>query len=266
MARARRRADLSVSLFPFLSVLACVIGALTLLITASAIGQVATDTVDLEHYQKLERGIARDQEALAQLSAIADELARLDADILLSRDEKRSMVQEKRRARAQLQVRAPLREETRVASIELRRLEEQFQALDSEVRGRRRELEQARAAHSESSILIQPTGSGYGMDPHFAECGGEGLILFEGAERRPTQVSANSVTTSALFRRFLRRVRGREAATLVFLIRPGGVHVCADARRMAREMRITYGEIPVPGQGSFDFSSVDAGIQEQKRR
>ena len=266
MARARRHAQTSVSLFPFLSVLACVIGALTLLITASAIGQVATDTVDLEHYQKLKRGIARDREQLAALRTVSEELATLDADILRNREQKRRMREAKDRARKQLQASAPLREEVRVASIEVQRLEEQFDAVDAEVQGRRRELENARAVRAQSSILIQPTGSGYGMDPHFAECRGEGLVLYEGSERRPADVSASNVGTSALFRRFLRRVRGREAATLVFLIRPGGVHVCADARRMVREMRIAYGEIPVPGEGVFDFSSVDAGIREQRER
>lgn len=266
MARARRRAQTSVSLFPFLSVLACVIGALTLLITAAAIGQVATDTVDLEHYQKLERSITRDREQLATLSTLSEELATLDADILLGRDEKRGMSEAWRRALDQLQASAPLREEVRVASLALQGLKEQLRGLDAEVRARRRELERARAARAETSILIQPTGSGYGMDPHFAECRGEGLVLYEGSERRPAEVNASNVSTSALFRRFLRRVRGREAATLVFLIRPGGVHVCADARRMAGEMRIAYGEIPVPGEGAFDFSSVDAGIREQQGR
>ena len=238
------------------------IGALTLLITASAIGQVATDTVDLEHYQKLERSNARDREQLAALSALSEELAALDADIVRGRDAERKMSEASRRARKQLQDSAPLREEVRIASLELQRLEAQVVELDAELLERRRELERTRAERGESSILIQPTGSGYGMDPHFAECRREGLVLYEGPERRPAEVSALNVTTSALLRRFLRRVVGREAATLVFLIRPGGVHVCADARRMAREMRIPSGEIPVPGEGAFDFSSVDAGIEK----
>jgi len=266
VARARRRAQISVSLFPFLSILACVIGALTLLITASAIGQVATDTIDLEHYEKLERNIARDREQLAKLSALSEELATLDADILRSRDEKQRMRGEKDRARKQLQRSAPLREELRIASLELESLEAQLQRVDAEVLARTLELESTGASLVDSPIVIQPTGSGYGLDPHFTECRAEGLVLYEGAERRPTEVNAKNVTTSAHLRRFLRRVRGRPAATLVFLIRPGGVHVCTDARRMAREMRITSGEIPVPGEGAFDFSSVDANIREQRTR
>ena len=40
MGRRKKRGDPSVTLFPFLSVLACVIGVLTLMITALAIGQM----------------------------------------------------------------------------------------------------------------------------------------------------------------------------------------------------------------------------------
>ena len=47
MARGPSR-DLGSSLFPFLSVLACVIGTLSLLIASLAIGQVAEDLLDSE--------------------------------------------------------------------------------------------------------------------------------------------------------------------------------------------------------------------------
>ena len=40
MVRRRRSAEETVSLFPFLSILACVIGVLTLMITAMALGQM----------------------------------------------------------------------------------------------------------------------------------------------------------------------------------------------------------------------------------
>ena len=43
MATRRARGELAVSLFPFLSILACVIGTLTLLFAALAVNQVAED-------------------------------------------------------------------------------------------------------------------------------------------------------------------------------------------------------------------------------
>ena len=58
MARPRRRSRTTPSLFPFLSVIACIIGALTLILAASAVGQMATGTIDLERYERLEEEIA----------------------------------------------------------------------------------------------------------------------------------------------------------------------------------------------------------------
>ena len=49
MASRRTKRDFASSLFPFLSVLACVIGTLTLLIAALALGQVAEDLLDAEN-------------------------------------------------------------------------------------------------------------------------------------------------------------------------------------------------------------------------
>ena len=45
MGRRRKSDAESVSLFPFLSILACVIGVLTLMITALALGQMDTEEV-----------------------------------------------------------------------------------------------------------------------------------------------------------------------------------------------------------------------------
>ena len=45
MGRRRDREDTDVSLFPFLSILACIIGVLTLLISTLALSQMDSDVV-----------------------------------------------------------------------------------------------------------------------------------------------------------------------------------------------------------------------------
>ena len=71
MARRRRKKGVSVSLFPFLSILACVIGTLTLMITALALGQMDTDEMASElRLDYLKRQIAklqRENDLLARL-------------------------------------------------------------------------------------------------------------------------------------------------------------------------------------------------------
>jgi Na+-transporting methylmalonyl-CoA/oxaloacetate decarboxylase gamma subunit len=54
----KKKADLQISLFPFLSILACVIGILTLMITAIVIAQIDPEAVN----EKIETALEEDDE------------------------------------------------------------------------------------------------------------------------------------------------------------------------------------------------------------
>ena len=54
----KKKADLEISLFPFLSILACVIGILTLMITAIVIAQIDPEAVN----EKIETALEDDEE------------------------------------------------------------------------------------------------------------------------------------------------------------------------------------------------------------
>jgi len=54
----KKKADLQISLFPFLSILACVIGILTLMITAIVIAQIDPEAVN----EKIETTLEEDDE------------------------------------------------------------------------------------------------------------------------------------------------------------------------------------------------------------
>ena len=67
MAR-RRKKSITVSLFPFMSILACVIGTLTLMLTAMALGQMDNEVVySAERYKKVEDQIQQEQLLLRSL-------------------------------------------------------------------------------------------------------------------------------------------------------------------------------------------------------
>jgi hypothetical protein len=257
VARPRKRRHPQVSLFPFLSVLACVIGALTLLIAATAVGRVASDTVDLELYERLEREIAQGRRRLAELSALAEEVATLGAEIDAARRERERLAGDAEQARAALERSAPLRQKLAHEEDRRRALEREAGALDGRVSERREALARRHEALATAPILIQPSGSGYGLEPHFAECRRDGLVLYEGLERHKTHVPLHRIGTSAEYRRFLRGVRLREGATVVFLVRPGGVPACRQADIQARSAR--RGQIPLTGDGELDFSLLGGG-------
>jgi hypothetical protein len=259
VARARRRDRTVVSLFPFLSVLACVIGALTLLITATAIGQiVAGDAIDLERYERLEAEIATGRHQLAALTALEEEVGDLERMLAAARSEQEQLEAEGARVRDALERSAPLREELRAAEARVAALESELSAVDARVGARRTELDEQAKARAAVPILIKPSGTGYGLDPQFAECTEEGLVLYEGVERRPTHVYTHRIATSAEYRRFLRRVRMRPGTTVVFLIRPGGVPVYDRASHEATRSGVRHGKIAIHAEGKLDFSVMDA--------
>jgi hypothetical protein len=54
-------------------------------------------------------------------------------------------------------------------------------------------------------------------------------------------------------------VRFRDGATVIFLIRTGGVPAFESAARQATSSGVRHGEIPLPGDGELDFSELAPG-------
>ncbi len=93
MARRPRDNDDDVSLFPFLSIIACVIGVLTMMISTMALAQMDTKDVALiEEYESTSRKLTEAEAAVAELQKIIDDRIGPDAATLrqdLNRNEER---------------------------------------------------------------------------------------------------------------------------------------------------------------------------------
>lgn len=216
MARRRRRGA-ALSLFPFLSVLACVTGTLTLLITALAIGQLASPTVDVEDFRAAQAEV---QQGTAEREALQARLARAEAERL-------------ERRQAQL-------------TRDRDRLRAEVQSVSAELDGRS-------AVPTEPRILLQPSGSGQHLSPRFVECrAGEVRLHRAGAFGPPIPVA--ELPASASYRQFLREVSGLPRGTVIFLVRPDGVRAYNAAAAVAAGLGVRHGKLPIPGQGEIDFS------------
>ena len=73
----KKKADLEISLFPFLSILACVIGILTLMITAIVIAQIDPEAVN----EKIETALEDDEEFQKKIEERKKELKDLRDEI-----------------------------------------------------------------------------------------------------------------------------------------------------------------------------------------
>jgi hypothetical protein len=259
MARPRRRTRLSVSLFPFLSILACVMGTLILLITASATSQVASGGIDLERYEQLEQEIEANRRRLAELSGLSEELSDLAASLDEARAREQKLAARREELHDVLSKSVPQREALRADEARVARLERELEPLRAENTRLRGELAEREAKRGEGKIRIRPSGSGLGLEPHFVECRPEGIVLYEGLGHERREIPAHLVQSSPEYARFLRDALFRSNASVIFLIREGGVETYDEARPLAQRHRVRFGEIPLVGSGELDFGALRGG-------
>jgi hypothetical protein len=257
VAERRRRADLPGTLFPFLSVLACVIGTLTLLIATVAISSVGTGLLDIARLEAL-----RDDRATAEAELASLEDSAVKARVALA------ALSDKRSEFAKLgllELPTPAeRERSARLRIEAERLRRDVVAARSERARLSTSLARAKAefdARSDSTdlrpIQLRPSGSGRDLRPFFIECGSNGLVLHRRGESLPLAMDRGEAIGDAPYVVFLRRVRATPGASVVFMVRPDAVAICLRAEQMAESVGVRQGRLPLPGQGVIDFSLVE---------
>ena len=254
MARTRSRRDLTVSLFPFLSVLACVIGTLTLIIAALAVRQVASELnqeTDVQEPHEVllarEREIAAIEARFAASLEARDEL--LAARAALSRLGVRPEESEAQRRRSV---------ESRVRAVQLSArlsaLRREQKELGSTIQLENAELEALRRPRDPSLITIQPRGTGAALKPFFVECDASRLRIHKPGESWTIDLALDDQADLSRFDVFLRGVRSTADGTLIFLIRPEGVETYIRAVPRANRLYVRHGKLPLPGRGRIDFS------------
>ena len=225
------------------------IGALALLITTQAVGQIASESVDVDRYEALEARIARDRQRLAGLQSLVEDVEALGRDLEGQREERARYEDE---LGDDAVAAAPLRQ--RLAQVGERNsaLERELAQLTRGARERSSELEARRDAR-DAPLRVQPSGSGYGLAPSFVEARREGLRIY--TRSGPVDVPAHRVSTSAEYRNFVRGVAQRRDATLLYLVRPGGVAVYDVALKSLHGARFRSAVVPIPGDGPLDLSA-----------
>jgi len=269
MAGRRRKEGLEVSLFPFLSVLACVIGTLTLILASMAVSHVGGSSLQgVRLGDEIERAQTALLEARVELDALEDHLATLessDADQTevqarlmglglspeITLDELEALVDEHRRS-------------AESAKIEARRdrLQAKRMALEKRVQGLQADVDVRVDARSELSMRIAPAGVGPAYRPYFAECTEGYVEVHTTRSDFSYRVPREDVLRGQDFQRFLRRIRVIRGVKLVFLIRPEGVETFQLASKAATRLEVPFAKLPLPGDGQLDFSLFDVPDSE----
>jgi len=256
----RRRREIAVTLFPFLSVLACVIGVLTFLLAVLAIQRL--DGPSLERIELA----ARLQALQATVAAGEAKLEALRAQ--LREAEERARAEDEmgeRLAALGLSVQIPLEELADLVSLareaaeieaERKALAARHAALERQVEAREAELADRRAAQGRAPIIIDPTGLGPRWQPYLIECTADYLEFHDATGEFSVRIPDEEIAISEDYRRYLRRARVIQDAIVIFMIRPDGVDTCDVAVREADQHRVRHARLPLPGDGEIDFSAL----------
>lgn len=253
MAR-RKKSEEGISLFPFLSILCCVIGVLTLIIVSMALGSMDETVIERARaYQTITTDIKTQQEEIARLEelvknvdAIREQMALADAE--LKRIQKQQQDLEKRDD-VNVQLLAQLnRSRKRVTEMESERKE-----LNQTLAKLQNELKRRKEPPGEAEVVIQPSGSGTNLVPRFVECRPEGVVIYEGD--KAIRVRRGDLRSNQDFLKLLDDVAAKaKTDRIVFLLREDGIPTYNTARVIANERLAPNGKLAVQGQGKIDLS------------
>lgn len=266
MGRLRsHRNEPSVSLFPFLSILACMIGTLTLLIAALAITGMDAGRNDesirrAEEYMVLKRKSREHQKKIADIMRSSGEQGALEKKLFDVREQIKAMEDS---ARIQ-QVESALSMKTESdINMKIGQKQKAIKALESEIARLEKELKQlgeelarCRQTMSESMIKVLPSMEGKSIKykPHFVEATKNGIVIY--GNEGPHVVVAGNIDKDKVFNELLGRLSGKKSDQLVLLIRNDGLGSRGRVLKLASEKDVTCGQLPLVGGGNLDLTGV----------
>jgi hypothetical protein len=244
------RGQPKVSLFPFMSILACTIGALTLLLVAMSLSAVGTTEAAGRAYDDAREALEVDRAMLDADLEILDEAEGLWAEVdqaLVARGLATGLsLSSIERELDRISRRNKMR--TDLASIDT-----QQHRINEERDRIRVAIEILESRRETLPILIDPTGLARHLQPFFVECDGDGVTAYRARDDFRYFVAKDEISTGGDFGRYLRRIRVVPGALLVLLVRPGGISTSVRTERVALSADIRVARLPLPGKGEIDW-------------
>lgn len=252
----RRRSQVAFSLFPFLSILICVIGTLALVIAALALRQVASEVAGRESQLDHDRSASLARADGARADARRAALERIQRRVAVLRQVLRERALDPDAPPDEIAKLVAARSAEAQAKERVPQLEREAAELERALATANAQVEALGASTKAdpSRIALQPSGSGVALVPYFVECRRDGLLVHAHDDGWSQPLRLDDPVDSAQFTRFLRRARTLEDSTIIFLIRPSGVGTYRSASQRAREANVRHGKLPLPGNGAIDFS------------
>lgn len=267
MAKRRKNNEEAVSLFPFMSILACLIGILTLMISVSMQAKQAETQGRTEEEKALAienrdlklkaatitKTISKAEEKLKKDNSTTSQLAELKDRRIVLKDklDELSKAKDPAKTDAELQKTVELLR-AEIAALQKDRppLQKRQEELEKELASRKKPPEKV------ESVLVKSSVSGVRMAARifFVECNSTGLVLI-GPGDGDTAVATGAIANSTDYSSFLEEVKRTRDSMVLFLIRKEGSAAYAWAAGIAdSKFEVRTGKIPIPNNGKIDLS------------
>jgi Na+-transporting methylmalonyl-CoA/oxaloacetate decarboxylase gamma subunit len=274
MAKRRGNAEGEVSLFPFLSILACLIGALVLMIVVLVISQMGKaegrtpeEIQRAQDYIKLKKEIEERKELdvvlkekLAQLEEIRKQIEEKEQQYVKLR---KLLSTSKDIQDANLKISQQMQKELDDLLLEIEGMKKQQAESKKEIETLMAEIKKRDVPPDKKipPVVVQPSGSGMSEDSkvYFVEAAGGGLkILGAWGEDYRLSATAEVVVSDVAYNHLLTEIAKNPKALLLFLIRDDGQGAFNNgAGRAANDYNIRVGKLPIPGKGVLDLAMFD---------
>jgi len=270
MAKARKKQDEGISLFPFMSVLASVIGILMLLIAALVVASL--DTQDVAAIERANEAEELDKE-LEDLRTDAEKLQAIVAAAMRKQKELEDALAEYNRLQKIQNNAAELEKigaEARKLLAEsnnyqktIDQITEELPPILEKIEELKAELAKREAVPTEGNVKIFPAGSGDRADtkPTFVEVNAEGLVLL--TPQGNVHIRKREIRTNAQFLNLIDQIAKAKNRQLVFLVRDKAAAIdnYKWALSVALERQTQPGKLPVVGDGRIDLSLFNMEIK-----
>ncbi len=274
MAKRRASGEGEVSLFPFLSILACLIGALVLMIVVLVIAQVGKaegrspeEIRRAQDYIKLKKEIEDRKELDVILKEKIAVLEKLQKEL----EEKQQQFVKLRKLlstskdiqEANLKISQQMQKELDDLLLEIEGMKKQQAESKKEIALLMAELKKREVPPDKKipPVVVQPSGSGMteGTKVYFVEASGGGLkILGAWGEDYRLSATAEVVVADVAYNHFLAEVAKDPKSLVLFLIRDDGQGAFNNgAGRAENDYKVRIGKLPIPGRGVLDLAMFE---------
>lgn len=276
MAKRAKDSGGSVNLFPFLSILICIIGCLTLIIVIINLvamsrgeGRTSEEVERAQEYVQLQREKEERQEELDKLRQHIENLIQQNRDTLSARDRLKKLKDTLENQEEIDKSREELIAQFNLLTATTKKLTEDEVFLKAEIVKKEEEIKKRQLPPVSAALAVRPSGSSSNTKPFFAEISDRGVYIHTSLSAEPVSIPVASLGQSEEFINLLKNIASQPYNRLIFLVRgtPGAVQTLNSANQTVANYNqssgteIIPGRLPLPGEGKVDLSAFAAYLQ-----